>query len=173
MNTIKKLFLAGCWVACLFAPVQAQVTGAPVGPSGPVVAPASAGVGSALGGVDLASLSKIIRADFIQDQHGVKYGGLHVPALDYHDAAGDEVVNFNAGLAWAGSAPSASSLSGGSPMGLYGSASVRIDYVFKKWNGGHVTLPVLPKLEVGPFGCYGTAEKKWLYGLFVATTFGQ
>lgn len=139
----------------------------------PLMAQTSPGLGSPLANLNLANLSSLFREDFSYDQHGVKWFGLHIPLIDVHDKAGDEIVNFNGGLMWAGSAPSTSNLTSGSPSGFDGSISLRLDYLLKKINGTHVTTPMLPKIELGPMGGYLTAQKEWVYGFQVSTTFGQ
>lgn len=131
------------------------------------------GLGVPASNLNLSSLSSMFRADFSYDQHGVKWFGLHLPIIDFHDTVGDEILNFNGGLMWAGSAPSSSNLTSGSPSGYSSSLTVRLDYILKKMNGTHVTTPMLPKIEFGPMGGYITAQKEWLYGLQIATTFGQ
>lgn len=133
----------------------------------------SAGVGVPAANLNLAALSGLMREDFAYDQHGVKWFGLHIPAIDYHDAAGDEIANLNGGLMWAGAAPSSSNLSAGSPSGFNASISLRLDYLLKKVNGTHLTTPLLPKVEIGPLGGYLTAQKSWIYGFQISTTFGQ
>lgn len=121
-----------------------------------------------VGTLDINSLMMNAGPVVAFDQHMVRWGGANVRVLWLGKEAASSPVSLELGVLWQAD---------GQPSGLSTSLGLRADLIadwigLLPWVKGKVAWVPIPSVEVGPFGGYVTAQKQWLYGLFISKKIG-
>lgn len=122
-------------------------------------------------GIDLSSVFSKFRGGTLYTfvPRGMTLGTLYAPILSFHDSAGLELVNLNAGAA-------INAADGkGSPLFTVG---FRLDGILQKstageWANAHVTTAKLPPVELAAAGMWYAPEHVWTLGVNLAVRFSE
>lgn len=120
--------------------------------------------------LDLSSVFTTTRGGEFIAFDGTTYTSLYAPVVSFHDAAGLELVNLNAGAMVDNDSVK------GSPLLAFG---LRADNLLKKvllsseWLKTHATGASLPPLEAGLALSWFSPTHTWIYGINVAVKFGS